>query len=382
MAQLQTFINLLEQEVANHSIYVWGAQGQTGSQITESWIRSRETSAKNANRAINFWRKQVAAGYGSKLKAFDCSGLGVWALQKCGLINYDTNANGLKNKCRAITKNQLRSGCFVFRCYSSGKAYHVGYVVDNNLNVIESMGRDRGVVKRPINASSSSYWNRFGEPPWFSSELGTVIGPTDVDYSGGGDYIAAIGDVIASIDSIANKYIITLDRSIKYPDFEKISKLGIIGVMIEAGQYFTPGHSEYAKFVNPNLDIQANWASNNNLPFALYTVCRAKNRIEAQKELKCFCDVIRLYPPVLGAWVSLAMTSTVSINDQILDVYKETLESIGLKNRIGLYTRPSSLSSITWSRHMNDWYLWTIDHVRDPGRLTGTYMPEFFQLGE
>ena len=62
MAQLQTFINLLEQEVANHSIYVWGAQGQTGSQITESWIRSRETSAKNANRAINFWRKQVAAG--------------------------------------------------------------------------------------------------------------------------------------------------------------------------------------------------------------------------------------------------------------------------------------------------------------------------------
>jgi|GEM_PF-4383782 len=49
----------LEEQVANHSIYVWGAQGQQGAAITEEWIRARETSAFNASRAIF---------YGSTLK--------------------------------------------------------------------------------------------------------------------------------------------------------------------------------------------------------------------------------------------------------------------------------------------------------------------------
>lgn len=376
MAQLQTFINLLEQEVANHSIYVWGAQGESGSQITESWIRRCETSTKYANKAIAYWRKQVIAGYGSRLKAFDCSGLGIWALQKCGLISYDTDADGLKNKCRLISKNQLRSGCFVFRCYPSGRAYHVGYVVDNELNVIESMGRDDGVVKRNINASSSTYWNKFGEPPWFDDELGVISGASNT-----GAYIAANADSIATINSKANKYIITLNRSIKYPRYDSISKLGVIGVLIEAGQYFSPNHVVNAGYVNPNLDIQANWASNNDLPFGLYTTCRARTRIEAQQELKYLSDLIRLYPPLLGVWISLSLSSTISVNDKILDVYKDTLEELGLKGRIGLYTTASSLSKITWSTHMNNWYLWVIDHVSSQSDISGTYMPEFFKLG-
>ena len=50
MKSLDSFIKHLEEEVANHSIYVWGAQGQTGATITEAWIRKRETSETNANR--------------------------------------------------------------------------------------------------------------------------------------------------------------------------------------------------------------------------------------------------------------------------------------------------------------------------------------------
>ena len=76
--KLNEFLAYLDEQAANHSIYVWGAQGQTGSQITEDWIRKRESSAANAEAAISFWKKQCEAGYGDVLRAFDCSGLGMY----------------------------------------------------------------------------------------------------------------------------------------------------------------------------------------------------------------------------------------------------------------------------------------------------------------
>jgi len=169
---LQDFINLLEQEVKNHSIYVWGAQGQTGKQITEDWIKSRESDPNNERRAIAFWKKQVAAGYGDVLKAFDCSGLGIYCLQKLGIIKTDMTANGLKGKCTILSKSELKKGDWVFKTYKSGKdkgkAYHIGYIVDNALNVIEAQGRDAGVVKRSL---SKGGWNTFGRPCYFKEEI-------------------------------------------------------------------------------------------------------------------------------------------------------------------------------------------------------------------
>lgn len=76
MNNLDDFNRYLLEQVNNHSIYVWGAQGQNHTIISGSWIRARETSRANAERAIAFWKKQVAAGYGLRLRAFD-SGLPV-----------------------------------------------------------------------------------------------------------------------------------------------------------------------------------------------------------------------------------------------------------------------------------------------------------------
>ncbi len=78
---LKPFLDYLEEQVRNHSIYVWGAQGQQGSAITEKWIKRRETSDTNYQRAVAFWKKQCEAGYGDVLRAFDCSGLGMYYLQ-------------------------------------------------------------------------------------------------------------------------------------------------------------------------------------------------------------------------------------------------------------------------------------------------------------
>lgn len=163
---LEEFIQYLNEQARNHSIYVWGAQGQPNSAITRAWIKSRETSEDNYNKAVAYWQKQVAAGYGPVLRAFDCSGLGMYWLQNLkGILSYDHSAHDLYTKCTKISKDQLTKGDFVFKRSSSGRVTHVGYIVDNRRTVIEAKGRAYGVIKHAFVDSS---WNAYGRPPFWT----------------------------------------------------------------------------------------------------------------------------------------------------------------------------------------------------------------------
>lgn len=154
------FKEYLLEQVRNHSIYVWGAQGQKKPTITEAWIRKREKTKRNAERAIRHWKKEVEAGYGDVLRAFDCSGLGVFFFLKNNLIDHDVNAEGLRSMCRDIKRTDLRTGDMAFRM-SGGRAVHVGYAVDYD-RIAEAKGRDDGVVIGKVGK-----WDRFGRPKFF-----------------------------------------------------------------------------------------------------------------------------------------------------------------------------------------------------------------------
>lgn len=179
---LKEFLTYLENQVKNGSIYVLGAQGQTGSKITEAWIKYREHYiSANYKRAIALWKQRLAQGY-LALCAYDCSGLGMYFLYNVKRIfTGDLNANGMKSKCQRILRSQIKVGDWVFRVNSTGRAHHIGYVVgigtDGIPIVIESMGRSAGVVKRGLNASGVSYWNYAGRPLIFKTE---IEGQTDV----------------------------------------------------------------------------------------------------------------------------------------------------------------------------------------------------------
>lgn len=183
---LDLFINYLEEQVKNKSIYVWGGQGENYKTISEAWIKKVENSTTNAKRAIAFWKKKVAEGYERVLRAYDCSGLGMYFIQNLhGLSKIDLNANSMRGKCKKINKSDLKRGDWVFRV-SNNNAFHIGYVVDDKLNVIESMGRDVGVVKRGINASGTSYWNAFGRPIYFAAEIESESGTGSIVWDGNG----------------------------------------------------------------------------------------------------------------------------------------------------------------------------------------------------
>lgn len=160
MTLIEKFEELLRSQV-NRGIYVWGANGENlcEMQDPEAWIRSKETSAENAERAIKLYRKRKAAGV-KEIRAFDCSGLVYWALKTLGLIDKDASSRGLYKLCTPIEEEELKPGDLVF--HDDGKQIvHVGAWVTGGYQ-IESMGRDVGVVK---SRRKAGYWNRFGRYP-------------------------------------------------------------------------------------------------------------------------------------------------------------------------------------------------------------------------
>jgi hypothetical protein len=152
---LQDFIDYLEEQVKNHSIYVWGAQGQNNETITEPWIRGRESGTGSysdgtsyADAAVTYWKKQCQKGFENVLRAFDCSGLGIyWLYNIKHLFSGDMTAHGMMQICTQISFSKRKKGCWVFRVDGSGRATHIGYMVDDT-NVIHAKGRKYGVVKR------------------------------------------------------------------------------------------------------------------------------------------------------------------------------------------------------------------------------------------
>lgn len=169
---LNKFLEYLEEQVRNRSIYIWGGQGQGYPTVTEAWIKKKETGT-NRTRALATYRAAVKAGYEKLLKVFDCSGLGAyWLYNEKHLIDGDKNANGLMGMCTLIQKTHVKRGDWVFKRYATGtkRAYHIGYVVDDALNVVEARGRAYGVVKRPL---AEGGWNAYGRPQLFAAEIDT-----------------------------------------------------------------------------------------------------------------------------------------------------------------------------------------------------------------
>ncbi len=138
-------------------IYAWGGNGETD--ITEALIRRKDNTETNAQRTIQFWRKQQAAGV-TDLAMYDCSGLISRYLQDNGIVSSKRNCDHLWAMCTPVTRAELRPGDLLFRS-RNGDMYHVGVYVGRG-RAIEAKGRDDGVVLRGINASSAGYWTDCG----------------------------------------------------------------------------------------------------------------------------------------------------------------------------------------------------------------------------
>ena len=155
MSKLYEFLELLYDQVGR-GIYVWGGDGELLDDMDKpiAWIERHESNASDAKRAVSLYKKRLDKGI-TNVRAFDCSGLVYWALNKLGLQKSDVSSRGLYALCDDIKKSELRDGDLMFK-HNGVRIVHVG--VYANGQVIECKGRDHGVVISKI----SSSWNRFG----------------------------------------------------------------------------------------------------------------------------------------------------------------------------------------------------------------------------
>ncbi len=210
MANLNEFLAYLNGQV-DKGIYVWGAQGQLLKNINETWIRVNETTRANADKAIALWKKRKDL---PDARAFDCSGLGTyWLYNLKHVLPSDMTAQDIKVICNKINKADLRAGDFVFKCGITGKANHIGYVVDSAKNVVEAQGRAYGVVKRSLGAGG---WNWYGRPRFWGTTIPTPTHAAAKPQTGTGGNCEVTtkvvkkgvkGEVVKTVQILLNAYI-------------------------------------------------------------------------------------------------------------------------------------------------------------------------------
>lgn len=169
MSKYNEFMGHIRRAV-NRDIYLWGGGQPLKSleQLTETYIRNRETSAANANRVIKLWKERK--GVYPDAYAADCSGGIIYCLMLSGLVskNFDATADGLMRKCKTISRKDLKEGDWVGQ-KSSSNIFHIGVVdrVDANgqIWIDEWRGRDKGCVCTKIE-NGAKPWNVYGRPDW------------------------------------------------------------------------------------------------------------------------------------------------------------------------------------------------------------------------
>lgn len=161
---ITALINAAQTEVDNHSIYVWGGSGEMCMNVTEAWIRkkeSRTSGGKYADAAVKEWEAVMASPFREVARCFDCSGFVSWCLRKCGAFNGRTNCDGLFARSEEIYTPM--DGCLLFRTNPANPndETHVGiYFADKQYH---AKGRAYGVVAEPYN---ERYWQKLA---WFKA---------------------------------------------------------------------------------------------------------------------------------------------------------------------------------------------------------------------
>lgn len=203
--------------------------------------------------------------------------------------------------------------------------------------------------------------------------------PVNSEISGDGyTYDSSSGVYVPTITVDPSKiypYIAVLSRNSGDVDFEAIAKGRFTGVLIELGD------ASSSTIINPKIKTQTSDADKKDVPYGLYLKSIVSSKDAVKAEIKKFSVYIYKFSPKLGIWIDFKFTSDKKVNDSILDAYKEQLELMGFKKKIGIYASKSDLSKISWKDKSEDWYLHLVDHVSATSELDGVLNASFFSSG-
>ena len=357
------------------------------------------TAGQKASEALyntmkKYHKKYYKWSYSSKVagvKVHDCSGLIVAKLGSSVKHGATSQYNQCSNKSPDKKNFPAIPGTLVFvnENKSGSKKSHVGVYIGNLTTpdgkkytdaVVEAKGHEWGVV---VSRWSDKKWNSWGQLKSSLCEYNTKKGQS---------FIATKTNV--SSNSVANvdpksfikldqisPYMATLGRAVKDADFSFLKNNDVTMIMLYGGSLYDSAHREKKTYINPNLSTLAKKCTEANLPFALYVDVRAHTTIEADAECRALYYVISSYPPKFGVWLYINTQRDQGVNDKIIEIYYKYFQQWGLTDRCGIYIEISRLSTISWSKFQNKFYLCGIDKSLDFKKVENKLLdPSMFEV--
>ena len=173
MATRQAFCDAMNEVHKNHGVYIGTANGEYTETLTIGKIHKMEQNYGNkpntdTRRDLAFIGKCYENGYDmSRSRAGDCSGIIVGVMRDLSIIKStsDYRARDFQKLASPVPLKDLQSADLVFD--KTSEATHVGVYVGDGY-VVESKGRDYGVVKRKV---SEGKWVVGGRLDWFDNDI-------------------------------------------------------------------------------------------------------------------------------------------------------------------------------------------------------------------
>ena len=251
---LNEFISYLNEQIGQP--YLWGGQHTRLTPDTyEAIIHKREDGrggykdgTSYADASIAYCKSLFDMGL-TELFAYDCSGLGMYWLQNVKHIyKGDANANAMMGRCSDLTRTDPpKKGWWVFRQDDSGKATHIGYMVDGEY-LVEAKGRKYGVVVTKFAAKDWSVW---GIPDVFYDEIAHPEPVPPEPPTPTKKYVEVVGKSvrIRKGDSILSKTLKIAHKGDKYL-FIDMAPSGWYHIMLYATDAYITSKPKYTRLVN------------------------------------------------------------------------------------------------------------------------------------
>ncbi|MBR5678032.1 MAG: peptidoglycan-binding protein [Paludibacteraceae bacterium] len=176
MATRQQFCDAMIEVYDNHGVYIGTGNGERTEELKIGDIRKMEVNYgydkdktnTNIRRDLAYIGKCYEKGWNMESsRAGDCSGIPVYCLRKLGVISEkaDYNCRTFMAASKTVKLDELQPGDLVFN--KKSEPSHMGVYVGNGY-VVESKGRDDGVVKRKVSEGS---WVVGGRLDWFEDDI-------------------------------------------------------------------------------------------------------------------------------------------------------------------------------------------------------------------
>lgn len=190
MATRQQFVDAIVEIWRNHGIYVGTGNGELTLDVAGKFFAMEKAYGRRDQNGNPLWHSDTARDYEflakcyrnhldmTKSRTCDCSGLEVAALRDLGVIKptADYNCRTFQERCTEVPLKDLQPADLVFdkkMVYDEKKekwvsnAGHMGTYIGDGY-VIESRGRDYGIVKRKV---SEGNWAIGGRLNWFDDDI-------------------------------------------------------------------------------------------------------------------------------------------------------------------------------------------------------------------